>query len=677
MALCFLGLLVFVQPAYAQHMQSGDDRSDTVKFVRLVNQGKWRAARDLAAGTRDVLASKIYYWLLFTKNDDVTDYRVLTRFIRQNPDWPGIPGLKVKAERSMPPGLNQADVIAWYTDYPPVTADGVDRYAEALIESGQSARAKTFLADWWATTTLSRDDQRTIFRKYGATYLDRAAHLRRFDAMLLREEYINARALAQVLGPGYSELAEARIGLAQDAGNVDTLLQRVPRKLQRDAGLLFERLRWRRKNDMDMAAVEILNNPPPLKEIQNSKDWWKERHIIIRRLLERRMYESAYLLASRHGTLEGFEYSEAEWLAGWLALRFLKKPSDAYEHFEAMYRSVETPVSKARGAYWAARAASVLGDRALAAQWYNDAARYSTVFYGQLAGQALGLDRALPHAAAPELSDQDRRAFESSDLAQAAIIFRKAGQTRDSGRFLKAFVEHDPSAKAYRYAAEMAAASGDLTDAVKISKDATSKGLFLTAQSYPVVSDKLKGVSLEWALVHAIIRQESMFDEEALSSAGAMGLMQLMPATARETARRAGLSHRPDWLTTNPSYNVRLGSAYLSDLIERYDGSYPLAIAAYNAGPGRVGGWLETFGDPRQGRIDMVDWIEMIPVYETRNYVQRVMENLYVYRLRLKNKASGQAAPEFKMVMDEAVSMPVSHTASGQNRRKSPIAQNR
>jgi soluble lytic murein transglycosylase len=640
------------------HVQTSAVQADTVKAVRAAAQDRWSVARNLAAGTRDSLASKIYYWMLFSKRDNVQDYHVLTRFIRQNPDWPGIPGLKVKAERAMPADLGSAEVMAWYADYAPSTADGVDRYAEALIESGRSVEAKKFLADWWATTTLSRDDQKMIFRKYG-NYLDRAAHLRRFDAMLLRGEYVNSRALAGVLGAGYSELAEARIALAEDAGNVDTLLVRVPRQLQKDAGLQFERLRWRRKNDMDVAAMEILNNPPPIGQISNPKDWWKERHIIIRRLLERHMNESAYILAARHGTLEGLEYAEAEWLAGWLALRFMHKPTKAYEHFQAMYKSVETPVSKARGAYWAGRAASALGDKALALKWYKDAAQYQTVFYGQLAGKALGVDYALPHAAPPNLGSADLQAFKSNELVQAARIFRRAGQNRDATRFLKAFVEGDESAKAYRYAAETAAEMGSLSDAVRISKDATAKGLFLTAQSYPVITDKLGGVTLEWALVHAIIRQESMFDYDAESSAGALGLMQLMPATARETAGKMGIAHQANWLTSNPNHNIRLGSAYLQSLIDRYKGSYPMAMAAYNAGPGRIGGWVEDYGDPRTGKIDMVDWIELIPIYETRNYVQRVMENLHVYRLRLKN-AQNHSQPEFLMVMDERVQPAVS-----------------
>ena len=209
-------------------------------------------------------------------------------------------------------------------------------------------------------------------------------------------------------------------------------------------------------------------------------------------------------------------------------------------------------------------------------------------------------------------------------------------QDLESSRFLRAFVESENSSKAYKYAAELAIKNGRNHDAVRISKEATKKGLFLTAQSYPVITDRLQGIDLEWALIHALIRQESVFDTKAKSPVGARGLMQLMPATAKETARKIGVQHRTSWLTTRPQHNIRLGSRYLTDMVRRFDGSYMMAAAAYNAGPGRVDKWIKTYGDPRKGEVDWIDWIESIPIYETRNYVQRVMEGVYVYRLRLK-----------------------------------------
>ncbi len=648
LALIFWLLPVFT--AYAvdspvNRLQTRAAQEQTVRALQLINQGQWKLARDAVAATHDPLASKLYYWLLFSQKGDFKNYGRLAQFIRKNPEWPGIADLRRKAEQDMPASLRPAEVLGWFNDYKPKTARGVDRYMSAMISSGQTAQAKTFLSDWWASTTLSRDDQRTLFRKYSG-YLDRAAHLRRFDVMLLRGQKANARALAGVLGQGYPELAEARIALKAEKKNVNGLINAVPRKLQSDAGLQYERLRWRRKNNLDVGAAEILHAPPPPDKIQNPKAWWKERHILVRRMLEKKHYKSAYLLASKHFQKPGsFQYAQAQWVSGWLALRFMKKPTEGYQHFEALYQNVKTPVSKARGAYWAGRAASEFSGKDLGIQWYKKAAKHQTTFYGQLAGAELGMADSLPNAAPPKLSSKEKTAFQRKELLQAVNLFRRAGMRKESSRFLTAFVQDEGSAKAYKYAAELALKNGQTHDAVRISKKATREGLFLTAQSYPVITNQLREIDLEWALIHAVIRQESVFDTKAQSPVGARGLMQLMPATAKETARKMGIQHNAAWLTTKPQHNIRLGSQYLSNMVARYNGSYPMAIAAYNAGPGRVNKWLKTFGDPRKGEIDWIDWIELMPIYETRNYVQRVMESVYVYRLRLKDVQKPSSTP--------------------------------
>ncbi len=626
-------------------MQSAAAQRQTVKALQAMNQNRWSVGRDIIAATKDPLAAKLYYWMVFTQGREETNFTHLAQFIRMNPEWPGIPGMKSKAEKDIPAQMSNADVIAWFNDYPPQTAKGFDRFLQALIESGNTARAKAFLAKWWANTPLSRDDQKWIYRKYAA-FIDRQAHAKRYDMLLYAGQYSNAKAIAEVLGPGYVALADARIGLAEKSGNVNALIARVPASLQTDPGLLYERLRWRRKNDLNDGAIEILKLALPLeKSIQNPAQWWQERHIIIRRLLEEKKYSQAYDLASTHIQKSGLPFAQAEWLAGWLALRFLERPATAYQHFETLHAKVDSPISVARAAYWAGRAAKKLGSNELAVRWFEEAAKYQTVFYGQMAGAELGQGHMLPNAAPPVLSAQDLDSFKRRELVQAAMLFHTAGMRKEASRFLQAFVSHDDTPKGYRFGAEIAIDMKQYHDAVRIAKNATQKGLFLTAQSYPTITEKLGVVPVEWALVHALIRQESMFDDNAQSPAGAMGLMQLMPATAKQVAREQGLSHQTSWLTARPDHNIRLGSAYLQDLLTRYGGSYPLAIAAYNAGPGRVDGWIKTYGDPRLGQIDMIDFIELMPIYETRNYVQRVLESVYVYRLRLQNIQKTATSP--------------------------------
>ncbi len=620
-------------------LQSAAAKRKTIEMIRAARGDDWAKARSLAGTAEDPLAAKIFLWLRLTDPDktnwDSDTFIRLTHFIRANPDWPGITKMKVAAEGAMPENISNAEVIAWYDDFAPQTAYGLDRYMSAMIINGKRDEAKKFLTGWWAGTVLPREQQRNIFKKYNA-YLTRDAHARRLDLLLLNEGYESAQAIAGVLGNGYPQLTEARMGLARNSSNAAGLVAKVPKHLQNDAGLLFERLRWRRKKDLNAEAIEILAIQPPIAKIQNPDEWWKERNIMIRRMMEQRQHKKAYTLAAKHGLKEGPSFAEAEWLAGWIALRFNHQTSVAMKHFAAMYESVESPMSKTRGAYWAGRAQASMGKKDQANEWYRKASKFQTYYYGQLSAAALSEGSNLPADKGHAPSDGERQAFRKDELVQAYHLFYEAGEEDSASRFIQAFLESHDTPQAYYYAAENASSRGDYYDSVKISKDAARKGLFLTKQAYPAVPEWLRGIdNVEWALAHSLIRQESMFDQDARSSAGALGLMQLMPRTAKETAGKIGLGYNVGWLTTKPDYNIKLGTTYISRLLNKYDGSYPLAVAAYNAGPGRVNEWLEAFGDPRTGEVDYLDWIEQIPIYETRNYVQRVMEGVYVYRLRL------------------------------------------
>lgn len=639
-SLVFLMLVLIVLPQAAfAHVMSASASERTVQALKLIEQKKWDQARQIVHATNDPLAAKLYFWLHYTRQDKDVDFIRLVQFIRQNQSWPGIDALREKAERMVPVNLPPSEVIAWFDDYPPLTARGSDRYLEAVLQIGNVQKARAYLSDWWAKATLSRDDQRNLFKKYNQ-YINTAAHHKRLDMLLLNGQYENAIAIASVLQQGYPELARARTALATDSADINHLIRSVPPSLQNDAGLLYERLKWRRRNNLNEEAIEILNRKPGIDKIQNPADWWLERHIIIRRLLEQKDYRRAYMLSANHKLSDGLPFAQAEWMAGWLALRFQKDPQKALAHFKRLYENVSAPISKSRAAYWVGRALIDLGQREESAKWYQDAAQYRTTFYGQVAASELSMKGEILSAAPPVISAPERTAFQADEFIQVARLLDRAGMKRQASRFLRAFVKQQNSAKAYLFAADLAIEMKYFQDAINISKDATSNGLFLTAQSYPVISDQLRGVRQEWALVHSLIRQESVFNYEAKSPAGALGLMQVMPQTAKETARKMGIQHSTDWLTSRPAHNIQLGTYYLQQMLDRYDGAYPLAIAAYNAGPGRVDNWVRTFGDPRKGEIDVIDWIELMPIYETRNYVHRVVEGTYIYRLRLKDVQS-------------------------------------
>ena len=640
-ALLFISLLFWYVPGHtsinAQYRpQSASSKQLTVRALKSLERGEAAQGRVLIGQARDALATKLFVWKALQRGHSDQDFTQLVQFVRQNPDWPLINTLKTEAEHKMPEDMPTRDVLAWFDDFAPKTVRGSDLYMQALLSSGRRDDAKAFIGQWWAKTTLSREGQREIYKAYKG-YISRQAHIRRFDQLLLAGQHKNAIGIANVLGGGYPALAKARISLAEKNGYVDGLIRAVPEALQDDPGLLYERLKWRRKKKLNQGAVEILTAAPAADKIANPADWWRERHIIIRRLTEQGKYQGAYKLASTHRQAEGFPFAQAEWLAGWLALSFLDEPTKALQHFENLYSQVKTPISKARAAYWAGKAVKRMGQATdLETAWFSRAAQYQTVFYGQMAGAELGLQSVLPYAAAPKLSATEKRHFKAHEFIRAFELLSTAGLKKDAARFLRAFTKQEDSPARYKFAAEYASQKKHYDLAVRIAKDATKKGLFLTAQAYPTITDKLGAVNVEWALVHALIRQESLFDPEAKSRVGALGLMQLMPATAKGVAKSLGLRHSTAWLTNRPAHNIKLGTQYLNDLIVRYGGSYPMAIAAYNAGPGRVDQWIKTFGDPRLGGVDIVDWIELIPIYETRNYVQRVMEAIYVYRLRLR-----------------------------------------
>lgn len=606
------------------------DRAAALRAVQAAMQKKWSYAESQIASTRDPLAARVYYWMYYTEQDGPFVFSRVSSFARQVQDWPRHGRLRLAVERSIRDDAPADDVIAWFNDFPPQTVDAMNRYLKALQSRNLTQKMAEVLNGWWGDATLTAAQQDQIMRDYGRM-IGTDAHKRRFNITLHRDQQAQARAIARVLGKGYPELAEARIALASGSAGVDAAVSRVPPYLANDPGLAYERLRWRRQKNMDFRAIEILHNAPPANQIANPADWWRERHILTRRLMERKQFQSAYLLVKDHGMVEGVPFAEAEFLAGFLALRFLKKPAPAFEHFERLYNNSSTPITRSRAAFWAGMASAAMGAPKVAQQWYEAGAQYPTVFYGQLSLAKLGRDGEKV-TGTPSLPAPVRLAFERDDRIQIARLMRQAGNRAHASAFLRAYTDSADSAEQFHLAAALATEWDQLNDTVAVARSAQRKGIVMADHVFPTMLNHVKGVNGEWALIHAIIRQESAFDQRAVSSAGARGLMQLMPATARETASKMGLRHNPDWLVDRPDHNIALGNHYIKQMISRFNGNYPMALAAYNAGPGRVNQWVQMFGDPRSDDVDMLDWLELIPVAETRNYVQRVLEGVFIYR---------------------------------------------
>jgi soluble lytic murein transglycosylase len=580
---------------------------------------------------QDPVAQKLVAWLYATETLMPVRTDALMQFVRNNPDWPRSNLMREKIERNLR-DQNAQTIIAWLTQYPPTTADGIRSYLQAARAVNMNKdQVRAVLLAFWKDIPLGRNDVVSIAGSH-AHYFTPADHVDRLENLIWQQRYGEAEHMLNLTGSDMQALARARIALARMDKNAETLLSRVPQHLQNHEGLLFERLRWRRKRGMDAGAMEIVNRMP--RQSIRGEQWWKELNILTRRRIELGDYRGAYAIAARHNMKEGSDYAQAEWTLGWLSLRFMKQPTAAFQHFEKMYTHVQSAISKSRGAYWMARAAEAMPSPALADQWHRISAKYPSTFYGQLSHTKMHGRPVASVFAEPPVEAATQQNFDRRDTVRAVRLLHRLGMDKFIDPFLARMISDSKTKADYMLAARLAKSVGRLHYVVQANKDAQQKlGLFLFNDGFP----QLPSVPLqhpEKSLVHAITYRESMFNTKAMSTAGALGLMQLMPSTARETARRIGVHYTAEKLTNDPSFNVLMGSTYLGQMVDRYDGFYPMAIAAYNAGPGRVSQWIEEFGDPRRGEIDVLDWIELVPIYETRNYIQRVMETYYIYRLR-------------------------------------------
>ncbi len=604
-------------------------------------KGQWSASLDAAAKGRDPLATTYFRWRYYIQPGATPTFNEIASFIDEHPDWPHVARMLRNAEALLQdrPESDDTFVLDWFERHQPVSTTGKVRLAEAQLRGGLHDAGYKLLREAWIEGNFARSDERTLLRRH-RQLLTRDDHADRLDRLLWDRRRSDATRLLPRVSPDLRALSLARIGLIASAGNVDTLIDRVPEAHRDNPGLAFERARWRRTKGFDDRAREIMLEPR-LSELRADK-WWRERRIQVRNALYEGDVTDAYVVATL-SDLEpgGPDYAEAEWLAGWIALRFLEQPDLALDHFARLHSAVFFPVSISRAAYWAGRAADALDDPELAAKWYSDAAVYPLTYHGQLAIERLGSAPSLklPDEPAPTIAEAEE--FPGREMTQMSRLLADLGEGRQADPFVMQLDGQVRTAGERVLVAVLADAIGRRDLSVRVAKSAEQDGVYLTNRAYPIIKMPQTYVQ-DSALLLAMSRQESAFDPEAISHAGARGLMQLMPATARRTAKNINVRYSVDKLTSDADYNAMLGSAHLKELLETFDGNYVLAVAAYNAGGGRVRRWMRQSGDPRTDAVDAVDWIELIPFTETRDYVQRVMGNLQVYRTRL---ADGDEVP--------------------------------
>ena len=600
---------------------------------RAAARKNWREAHRLARTASNPLGATILKWWDYSRPYSYASFEEIAGFVEEHPDWPSRKALQINAESAFAVGVTDAEVLEWYRWRDPVSREGRLRYADILLGIGKEAQAAALVRQEWIEGTFSARKLRDTYRRYRAL-LRPQDHLARLDRLVWDGHARSARRMYRYVDQEFQHLAEARLALRARAGGVDRAIRRVPRALRADPGLIYERLRWRRAKGRDEAARALLWKAPEHLG-PRPKLWWQERAVLARRALEDGLIREAYALAAGHRQTAASTFAAAEWLAGWIALRFLDDARTAFPHFARMHDAVTMPISRARAAYWAGRAAEGFEDPEGGSIWYQKAAAYPGTYYGQLAVARI----AAPDAPLFVPNGDGREATLTGHALVAAVrVFAFLGYDRFIPTFFRRLSAIARNRADHAIVSALALEIGRPDQSIAAAQRAARDGYVSFDRLFPLVEVPFarEDTELEHALVLALIRQESRFDREARSHAGALGLMQLMPRTAQEVARKMGLPGGRKRLTADPAHNVALGSRYLDDLIDRYDGSYLLAVAAYNGGPRNVGRWIEAHGDPRTDpEVNVIDWIEMIPIRETRNYVQRVLEGTQVYRWRL------------------------------------------
>ena len=590
-----------------------------------IKKQNWPMAIALADDYQNPALSSYIRWLDITRPGSNHSFAYLKKFYKKHSHWPKIEKIIEKIEQSINDNINSNQIIEWFKISPPTTSKGKIMLMEATLKDKNINEKKEKIRDIWINSNLTYRQQKYFIKKYSRFWTEKD-NWQRFNRLIYEGKNLSARRTLNRISGDYRRLGEARLGLSRRVGNVSSLIKNVPTYLQNDPGLIYERMRWRRKAKLDSAA-ELLINPPD--KIENVRNWWINSRIVIRRLINKKKFAKAYEILKNHNLpLNEKSGLEAEWLAGWVAYLHLKNYDHAVKHLENVFNNSDNNF-RSKSAYWLALShIKKKSDRNIINKYLEESSKNKFSFYGQNSALKLGIFNL------PSEKKNLQKPSNYDDLINVINILSQSGQkTKKTYPFFeKLFLLSSIDQEKY-YVLNKA---NSITDKSIVSK--LSKKLIIPSAefSYPEVNEfipkKFKNSKSTIALIHAIIHQESNFSINAYSSAGARGLMQLMPFTAKKVARDLKIKYYKKKLTTNPQYNILLGTTYINEMLIKFNNSLPLALAAYNAGPGRVKIWIKRYGDPRQKQISYENWIESIPISETRFYVQKVLSNLRIYQ---------------------------------------------
>ena len=611
------------------------------RALDAADRGDWIAARGLAAQGHDGIATRLITWRYVLDKNSGAAFAEIDGFLKNNPDWPLRDTILARAEAAMDPTMAPQAVIAWFGDRDPQTGIGLVRLGEARIATGWVQEGHALVQRGWIAGNFRPDQELAIVQKDGA-FLTPDVDRARLTSLISRDDTTAAERELSRVTDDVQALGRARLALRTSRANGERLAAALPVSVAGDPDLLFDRARAARRAGDNGTAASLLQRPALKSFIAaHPTRWWNEANLVVRAQLAAGEPSSAYAVVSDTGLSNGTEFAESEFMAGWIALRFLHSPTRALPHFRKLEAGVSRPISLARARYWKGRCYEAAGDPQKAVAQYQLAAQAPESFYGQLALARIDATPVLHLSDMQVDGSSARDDFERDDLARAIRVLGDLGQINILRIFALREQELHPDARRVKVLLQVLTEMGFREVALRVAKSASYGGITMLAYTHPVVPLPAypgPGADPDPAFVLGLIRQETEFDPDAVSKAGARGMMQMMPASAQLAAQRSGLPYRPNDLISDPNYNIQLGMVEYSGNLASWNGSLVLSIAAYNAGPGNVKRWLATNGDPRSGATDPIDWIEEIPFSETRNYVQRVLENAQIYRNRLAGR---------------------------------------
>jgi soluble lytic murein transglycosylase len=626
-------------PAPAPAAPLSGDLAAVKQAFELVRKGKTSDATAIRNSISEPAAQKLVEWLILRHAEGEANFSRYAAFIADNSNWPSIRLLRRRAEARLWQERSDAATVRRFTQNQPLSGKGQFALARILLADNDRSGAERQIRDAWRSQELSEHLETEVYEAFH-DLLGRDDHRARMDKRIGAKDFSAAMRAAHHLGSDDLAIVKACAAVAGSDDKAPALLDDVPTETRQDLGYVLCRTQWlMHKERFADAARLMLAAAPATMALQDTDQWWRERRVLARKLLDLGEYRTAYQIVREAAPPANENYrAEFYFLPGWIALRYLNEPATARAQFAHIDDGSTNPIVLARANYWRGRAAEAAGDTEAMRAFFQAAARHTTAYYGQLARARIGIDQVVLRP--PPLPDLCHGPAFMDERVRAASMLYALGERDLVLSFVTDLAEQSDEAAVLAALGELAVMRNDARATLQIGKAALARGLALDLYAFPdigVPRHSPIGPAIDRSVIYSVARTESAFDQRDMSPAKAVGLMQVTPEAGRDTAKRIGIAYDWDRLVSDPVYNTQMGAGELAALLHEYRGSHIMTFAGYNAGRGRVQQWVKQYGDPRDPKVDPIDWVERIPFAETRNYVQRVMENLAVYRVRLDN----------------------------------------